>query len=145
MRHSLIGACLATCITAVSASEAAAHSQFVRELDVYCVSGDGTREGVAASQDGATSYYVQRSGETPEILKSVHSRRTVSLWHAALDAAGFNAMEGPKLDAPHCAIERAQSGQVHYVRWREGEIPQSLAEVFVAIIGEDRTVLGANQ
>jgi len=145
MRQFLTGVYLVTSALAFAVSAAAADGQFVRELEAYCVSGDGTREGVAASQDGATNSYVQRPGETVEIMQSAHNRRVVSLWHARLDAAGFDTMEGRELDAPYCAIERVQAGQMHGVQWREGEAPAALAEIFATMLGSQSNSQGVEK
>ncbi|GEM_PF-2319211 len=105
----------------------------VRELDAYCVGAEGTRIGVAASQDGATNNYVWPLGSDMKIIRSVHSRRTVSLWHAELDLAGFDRLASRDISPPYCAIERSEKGQFHVVRWPEGQTPPSIAAVFAAI------------
>ncbi len=137
MRLSLIGACYIFGFACLAVSPSAADSHLVRELDAYCVSVEGTRKGVAASQDGATNFYVQRPGELLKITLSIHSRRTVSLWHAELDAAGFDDMEERDLNAPYCAIERVSAGQMHGVQWREGETPAALIDVFAAMLAAE--------
>jgi len=142
MRQFIIGVCV---LASAVVSPAAADSQFVRELDAYCVSSDGTREGVVASQDGATNFYVQRPSGTLEIVRSLHNRRAVSHWHARLDAAGFAVMEWQELDAPYCAIERLQAGRLHRVQWREDEGPTALDEIFASMLGAQINSQGAWQ
>lgn len=135
MRLEVIGSFMTVATICLSSSPSPA-SPFVRELDAYCVSRDGARQGVAASQDGATNSYVQHPGRPLELTRSVHSRRTVSHWHAQLDAAGFDDMDGPELDAPYCAIQRVQKGQSHVLQWRESEAPPAaLADLFAAMLG----------
>jgi hypothetical protein len=134
MRLKVIGSSMTIAMICVAATPLAA-SPFVREIDAYCVSRDGVRQGVAASQDGATNAYVQHPGQPPELTRSVHSRRTVSHWHAQLDAAGFKDMEGPELDAPYCAIQSVQAGQVHIVQWRDREAPPAaLVDLFATML-----------
>lgn len=142
MRQFIIGVCV---LASAVVSPAVADSQFVRELDAYCVSSDGTREGVAASQDGATNFYVQRPTGTLQIVRSSHNRRAVSHWHARLDAAGFAAMEWRDLDAPYCAIERLQAGRLHRVQWREDGEPAALGEIFASMLGAQTNSHGAWQ
>jgi hypothetical protein len=55
-----------------------------------------------------------------EIILGVHSRRTVSHWHAELDLTGFYRLASVDIPAPYCAIEREGQGQLHVVRWPEG-------------------------
>lgn len=109
----------------------------VRELDAYCVAAEGTRFGVAASQDGATNSYVWPRGSDIEITRSVHSRRTVSLWHAELDLAGFDRLASRDIPPPYCAIERQEQGQLHLVRWPKGQTPPSIAAVFAAMLADN--------
>ncbi|VDS03535.1 hypothetical protein DEVEQU_00658 [Devosia equisanguinis] len=115
------------------AMPAFADEPFARELDAYCVTADGTRTGVAASQDGATNIYVWQPRAEPIIIRSVHSRRTVSQWHRLLDEAKLDAMPTSEVPAPYCAIERTERGRLHSVRWELGAGPQSLAPIFGAI------------
>jgi hypothetical protein len=109
----------------------------VRELDVYCVAAEGARFGVAASQDGATNSYVWPRGSDIEITRSVHSRRTVSLWHAELDLAGFDRLASRDIPPPYCAIEREEQGRLHVVRWPKGQTPPSIAAVFAAMLADN--------
>lgn len=141
MRLDMIGTYIIIGITGLTVSASAADSPFVRELDAYCVSADGVRRGVAASQDGATNSYVQHPSQEPLITRSVHSRRTVSRWHTALNAAGFDTLAGTEAEAPYCAIERIQYGQSHDVQWRDGETPAALVDVFGSMLGMDTSSL----
>lgn len=110
---------------------------YAGELDAYCVAAEGTRFGVAASQDGATNSYVWPRGSDIEITRSVHSRRTVSLWHAELDLAGFDRLASRDIPPPYCAIERQEQGQLHLVRWPKGQAPPSIAAVFAAMLADN--------
>jgi hypothetical protein len=115
----------------------------VRELDAYCVSADGTRSGVAASQDGATNTYVWPHGADIKIIRSTHSRRTVSAWHAELDQTGFERLTSLDIPPPYCAIGREQEGQLHVVRWPEGQTPPSFAAVFAAMLAGSPMEIGS--
>lgn len=123
-----------TAVLALTVTAANGDSSQIRELSAYCISADGLRTGVDASQDGATLAYVEALDGTWTMVRTVHSRRKVSLWHVALDAAGFDAMEMPGSAGPHCAIERLRYGKTHAVSWPEGETPSALLDVFGAIM-----------
>lgn len=127
-------AVLAMGISGVLSCAALADGPFVRELDAYCVTTDGTRSGVAASQDGATNGYIWQPGSDIKITRGVHNRRTVSEWHKTLDQAGFNTLSGSDVSAPYCAIERVEQGKSHTVRWAEDSAPEPLEAVFAAML-----------
>ncbi|WP_343315441.1 hypothetical protein AAIB41_11550 [Brucella sp. BE17] len=121
-------------IGGVLTSPVMSDGRYVRELDAYCVTADGIRSGVAASQDGATNFYVQRLGAEMEFTRSVHSRHTVSQWHAMLDRVGFNEMLSADIAAPYCGIERTEHGRVHKVIWAKGAVPEPLSDVFASML-----------
>ncbi|MHA6732113.1 hypothetical protein [Devosia sp. A369] len=112
-----------------------AQDHSARELGIYCQAADGTRQGIAASQDGATLVYTHHPDAREELLRFVHSRRTVALWHAQLDAVGFDAMASLEPDADFCAISRTRAGDTHQVAWpRDAAPPAPIAALFEAIM-----------
>lgn len=121
-------------IIGLTVSVSAAQSRFERELDAYCVATDGTRRDVAASQDGATNSYTRYLGEECVIARSVHSRRTVSRWHAQLDAADFDTLAGTEMKAPYCAnfvnraVARCQAFEAHSFTWMTLKASQGRVE-----------------
>lgn len=123
-----------TAVLALTVTAANGDSRHIRELNVYCISADGLRTGVDASQDGATLAYVEALDGTRKMVRTLHSRQKVSLWHVALDAAGFDAMEVPEAAGPHCGIERLRHGKTHTVHWPKGETPSALLDVFGSIM-----------
>lgn len=106
----------------------------IRELSVYRTNIDGLRTGVDASQDGAALAYIEAPNGTRTMIRTLHSRHKVSLWHVALDTAGFDAMEMPAAAGPHCVIERLRHGKTHAVNWPKGETPSALLDVFGSIM-----------
>ncbi|MHA6690899.1 hypothetical protein [Devosia sp. A449] len=118
-----------------SASAALANDASIRELDVYCLAADGTRGGVAASQDGATLVYTQQPNAAEDALHFVHSRSVVAQWHAQLDAAGFDGLATVEPAGDFCAIKRTQAGHVHQIAWpRDAAPPAPLGALFEAIM-----------
>nr|WP_314262460.1 hypothetical protein [uncultured Devosia sp.] len=130
----LIQISMAVGIAGLSCFPSLASESTVRELDAYCITAEGTRMGVAASQDGATNTYVWPHGADMEITRSAHNRMIVSLWHRELDLIGFDSLTSHAIPPPHCAIAREEQGQYHVVRWPEGQTPPSLAAVFAAML-----------
>jgi len=113
---------------------ASADDRFVRELEAFCLSAAGVKTAVVASQDGATLAYVQSSGQSDVMVRTIHNRWRVSAWHRSLDESGFDEMASSEGGAPYCGIERTDTSAGHTVRWPLQQTPVHLRSMFEAMM-----------